>query len=640
MQNARRLAPRLLSLVLVSFMLVARRFPLPYPFDIQLSQVLMICGSIAWPAALAPWLALLPRRLWRAAALITPLLGFWAVGQPIVGFIDMGPRPNLMALPWVALAIVLGLLAPRIAGEPRDRFGELKPALALLVAICLLIGLLIPSLTAATAAPGQPLLPGLAVEARYRFTRSPAGPDDRYPGLAAFAWHDAMIILAPEGMIWHRAAPSSTSAPVGDQACRGESGLRPMPFNLGDVTVHTQGDHLLIAERTVGRIRCFAWPDGELVWERDRLGTLDQFLWTADAGWFLSQPPFCGDPQPGQAKLIRVASVDGSMAATDVVAPSGIAWTINNQDALRGAFLRQSGDTVYVIGNPREPFLYIPAQRGSAARSFRLPVTVDLWAIENQLSFGFALNGTQALHVTRSDGMVGFGAVELTTGRSVWSLPYSSNGYSSATFTFLPDQAIVLSESGTDGTATLAAHSAIDGQRLWQAGVRNVSFVEPVGDLVLTVGSGGINAIGRDGSLRWSHRTDGVPLLLSSEPAEDRLVILEPNPRLDLRVGNVGAETILRLSDGAAISRPTRQIGMDNYIAASGYLVRSPGPLGSNFLSYRAALRLDGREVMVRDPLRRTIFVAAGATALVTACETDSGDILVYVLGRSGDSAR
>lgn len=620
--------PYVLSLVLTVSMFWLTGQQLPYTLGQQLTQTMLIIGALVWPAVAAPWLGLLPRsgRIW--FAWLVPLVGFWATKQPAFGFLHGVPLPNTVLLPWLVLTGVAGMILVTLTKEgQRQAIRVTVPLAAQTVAVLVLVVLARPILAANSLTPGKPALPDLTVVET--FTLSGA---TRNSGLAAFAWRDVLVVLSPRSMAW-RIADSATSAspPM----------IRELAYDVSAVEFQTQGDRLFIVEKPAGRVRCFSYPTGDLLWQAEGLGTINQCAWTGDYGWFLDRPEFDEKPAQAYAVLHRVALADGKQKAFAVKPPPGLAWTVPDGTMDGGAQLGRTNDVVFVFAHDL-PFIYRPAQGDLPMLAAALPPHVSPpWDLADQPA-SFGLSGSTAMHYMWMDGKFGVGATDLVTGKTLWSRSFGSDAMAGYPLTVIPQGMLISQAAATNGAASgLICYDPLTGAELWRNGLGGIpDWIEQAGDLTLVMSMGRLSALSDTGKTVWTHETGGIAYTLGFDEGRDELVVFEsPGSQLP-GSGYWGIETTLRLSDGSVVAKPENQIGSFNYMALDGLLVRTPGRRTNNNRQDQVILRLDGPEVPVRDPIRYTSSVFARPDLLVTACEVSPGEVKVYILGRAPASGR
>lgn len=118
----------------------------------------------------------------------------------------------------------------------------------------------------------------------------------------------------------------------------GPISIAEIPLDPLDVEVYADGPQVYVLEKRAGRLRCFACPTGELRWETEGLGAVNEYVFTAYDGWFLD----CRDrrdDQPGSdeeplftIRLHRVDLGDGRPELLAADPPPGTYWAPSSDD--------------------------------------------------------------------------------------------------------------------------------------------------------------------------------------------------------------------------------------------------------------------------------------------------------------------
>lgn len=628
----------------------AAHFPLAcHILQGQRHEILTFAAVLVWPAVIMPWLPVVPNR-WRNPAIwLAAPVGLFAQGQPVLLSIDphfyLPLIPNERVLPWAFLAGCAGMLF-HYATRTRP-VTHARVSLSLVIAAGLvLVPASSPVRSTLALAPGEVAVGDLRLVDTFVLDGIPAKE-----GLAGFAWQDCLIIVGRDRVAWR-----SPDGPIS---------IAEIPLDPLDVEVYGDGPQVYVLEKRAGRLRCFACPTGELRWETEGLGTVNEYVFTAYDGWFLD---YCDrrDDQPGSdeeplstIRLHRVDLGDGRPQLLAADPPPGTYWapSSDDQESTR-AQLRSTGDLVYLVGcgrsyteGPRHViFVTVPAQPGNATAPSTLLIHE---AVRVEDVIGVAQETVVYMHA--GDQGTALSGRDLATGQKLWTLPLGACGFSTGTFAVLPNAVLVdygglmpfqqsqaptrhqpasPPDAGADSKALVCYHPR-SGKEMWRSSPGGVKWAEAAGSDALVMRDGGLlTRLDASGRVRWTYQASEPAYLLSIEESSDRMVLFESGARVLPGSGWWGIETTIRLSDGTVLSRPATQPGRYNYTTSDGVVYRTPGTRrGSRYryLSEQPVLRMEGPHVFIQDPIRHAYWLAT-SDLLCVACRLDGDSVKVYLL--------
>jgi len=606
----RDVGARLTSLVLVAACLLLRHRPLPMMLEWAQRDALLNVGTIIWPLALLPWLLGRPgkrRTLWLLVGLIA---GFWAMGHPLFGVIHGIPLPNIILLPRLVGALGAGwLLAYIWNGLANLRWaGVAKGIMPLLGLIALFAGVH-PINVAVSLQPGN-IRPGkLSFEVAETH-------ELRADLLAAYTYGDVLVAVGHEEWLWR--TPD------------GQATIRPGSFDPWRVQVHCDGQRLLIAEPQQGRIECYRYPDGALLWRRENLGELLDVAWTADYAWALNCPDFESGliwpwPDDPQVVLHRLDLSTGQNVQVEVDPPeqrywkhasSGpLAWLEANQEQAWVAGWCSLEQPVYEAPNfytqaeTDLPFVFRSAQGNLEQLSLLLPGGIPIH--HDYLSpLSYYLQADQILDSMPSpDGAsLMVRARSLRTGRQLWERRLAPILYGQSfqySYPFRADGKLLLDDER--GVLCLDESS---GQELWHfahsSRLRWAAALES--DVVFGLADGSVVRMAKQGEPAWKYAAGSLTDLERLDLATGLLIVRETGitasaESVALLGSSAGSPVALSLADGSRQSLSENWLECDKFALAGEFVWQMrqftyrPGPYNGD----RSIYRLHGNSVTIRD---------------------------------------
>ncbi|HEY3313685.1 MAG TPA: PQQ-binding-like beta-propeller repeat protein [Bacillota bacterium] len=585
-------------------------------------QFRLLClgiGTFIWPSVLSPWLGRLPRR-WRPwLAWIAVPLAFWIQGEPLVGFVHGFPVPNTGLFLFIITAgVMASIMAELAAGQLVRGMYWWLPSVALLVAIAaqVLTGFSVTRVIG--AAPGKVLVKDLTLAETSMISGVP--PTERH--LEGFSRDNVIFVFAEDTVVrWTETDGFKT---------------RHLPLRAGGLEVRVDGERFYLLEKSTGRIRCLD-PDGRILWETAELGSANQVVWTEGNVWLLGYPAATVQPDQVRVRLSAVSLADGVWGIFEVKPPEGTRWSPPTP-FVEWAYLAACGNTAAVVG-----FAFPIDGPGSQTEPRAFAVKANLHGIsprETDLS-PLPVRATALPEVGRSplgvfeDTLIYIGeqlylaAYDLNSGNQLWSQPLPSR-LAEAELHLTPSE-VVLSgqQSSSAGTADssavrrglLVGYDLRSGKEAFvhefpEEAVR----AEPVGhDLVVIGDEGTVTRIGLGGRVEWTQQLGPGCRLLWMSKATDQLALFEPESRK--------APAVLRLSDGAILSRQSNVVNSFDYLLSDRTLVRLRSPGAPR----QMVLLVKGDDVQILDLLKQTNSVLTTSSAIL-AVGAEGSEITFYLL--------
>jgi len=595
-------------------------------------EILPLVGAALWPALALAWLPPGRTRARRLGGMALMIFGgFIAQGTPPLALTLPIPFPNMRVLPGFGLALAWGAVLLWARSRcPRPRASAWAACLALAVAVLCVGGAVLPVAAVVRAPVGVSLSPSLSLADSYLLAEAAA---DRLSGLW---WRDCLVLLCHDRTVWRTPDGRFSEQPDTWPACRPES--------RGGLEARFEGDRLHILDRAGGILRCYSYPDGELVWEVDGLGPVESTAWTADSLWVMAGREIC-----------RVGLRGGSTRRMNLTLPPG---TERRSEGGVGPVVGcDDGETPYITGRAaRGRFvLLLPrsaggrAGVGDEAEPLARPVFLDQAADGDSLvvAGGVAVYG-------HGEAWAG---TDLRTGRRLWQMPRpamcmrypviaAAQGLVFTNYAGGPPDAV---QPAGEAGGYLSCIEAVGGEVLWRrdygqlceavAVARDVFLLTdhpgPRGDTSSTA-----RLVAEGGQVRWE-TTLPTPSRLVSLDRERGIITLMASPTQEVPTGPYwGREVALDLDDGAVLPVGEEQPCSYRYLLHQELISRTRRRMRNASFPYTQC------EVVLKPPATPTHLadlagtpggILADSDGLAAACRAGENAVLLYILQRSGE---
>lgn len=590
----RLIAPRLAGLLVICLTLLITHRQLPMLLELSQGEAVRDLGILLWPLILLPWLVGLPRR-WQVPALSAGVVAaFWLLGLPILTRIDgyLMPVPPVL-LPELSAVVVGYLLLTGVNGLRDWRWINLLLAGSAALGCALLLVVIYPVSAALQLLPGAARM---VASDQLAFTVAEQH-ELSTTKVSAYTYGEVLVVLGEQEWLWRNA--------------NGQTQIRLGSYELWRTQTYCDGERLYIVEQGKGRVECYHYPDGQLLWQREGLGEIDDVAWADGYGWFLNCPDLTKWTQDPQILLHRLDPISGRDVVTKVTAPAGRYWkSVNGQLAeleateeqvwVRGwcALKRPTGpDTDYSATD--EEFIFRPAQGGLRPYACLVPKGLGL-VFGDGPQLNYYLTGDLIIELPEN----AIRARSLATGEEVWrqSLADDSGRGGNPEKPFpVGDRVLV---NSARGVLCLEAGS---GRQCWvYPDVAGLYWAQSAGeDVVLCLGGGTIVRVDSNGQVVWQSALGGVLRLEELNDAEGTLTVRSDGGLINGKAALIqgGSSLMLSLADGGVLP-PTGVHLDDTYFAIRGDFVwltnrfiRTPNLLNGDLALYR----LGGPSVMVWD---------------------------------------
>ena len=630
---------RALSVTVGAVVLWARYAQASFMQESQAVQALATVGILAWPAVVSPWLGgRLSSRSRYLLGLLGVVLGYWVLGQPLLGFTHERVLFNTTLLPYLggAAAVLLGLVAAGSRGSAA-RLSSWLPSAALIVALAWTLYMIIPIRAVSAVKPGKVAMPALSVSETYLL----AVPDRT--SLVGCAFGEVLVICGPDTVLLR--FPDGTAKTTA------------LNLNHGSLEIIEDNGRILVLDKQAGALHCFDAASGELAWTKEGLGTVNQAKWSDSFGWFLDHPELDEfDPADDVVLLTRVDLKSGAHSTWTLMPPDGWFWpeiSDSYEEGWSGAQLGLSGDSVFIrmevraaptsLMRPFPVFVALPHEEPGGSWSLtRIP--------EGSGIDGMGVAGEVAVCLCFRNGGMEVVARDIGSGEEIWSLVVGGNSHGVNPILVLPDRVLLDwgSFRGHSFRTDLVCLDPLTGREVWRydGPQGRLESMEPVGDMTLVLSQsdptadGGsytdVTLLDEDGKPIWSYKAKSPAYTMRIDAEEGRLTLLEGASSQLPVSGWWGIETVLRLSDGQ-IEGPTEagvepgersgasDLGNYRYVILDNVLYRSVGRFSGDYLENRAVMRLEGPGVPIHDLVRYTDSVLAGPDFIAVACQTAQG---------------
>ena len=592
--------PKLFSLALTALTVTMARRQIPMMLDWAQDKALLNTGVLIWPLVLLPWLVGLPRKHQLLSLFCGTAAGYWLMGHPIGGLLHGMPFPNINVLPKVLLAMPAGFfLLMALDYQAKKRWFNALLWGAPLVGMALLLFTVIPTNAALRLQQGEVKAVNVALEVVETH-------ELEADLVAAYTYGDVLVAIGQKEWLWRDSHETAQ--------------IRPGSYDPWRVTVHCDGQRLYIVELAKGRLECYSYPGGELLWTGEDLGVITDIAWTTNHAWVLNCPeldytwPY---PEELEVLLHQFNLEDGQSVKAKVVPPDNRFWKRASSGPLAALDSNQEQAWVKGTSSPEKPvyqstshfeyseadqiFIYRPAQGelGELWRSF--PDGLSPHSSRNDGLFNY-LTGDLVIdsspNVTFTDSIVR--ARSLVTGQVIWRrslarafpppIPFAAHGK-------------VLLNSGQE----LLCLNESDGTQYWsyphQASLRWVHLLGE--DIVFGLADGTIVRMGADGKPVWQYSAQGLSNLEKVDTVAGILTIKDSGIRdgENFSFSFGGTYVTLSLADGTVIPVAKPQLEGGNYAVSGEFLwymkqfTYRPGPYNGD----KAVYRLAGQRVTVRD---------------------------------------
>ena len=428
--------------------------------------------------------------------------------------------------------------------------------------------------------------------------------------VAAYTYEDVMVVIGQDEWLWRDPT--------------GEVQIRPGNYAPRRVRVHCNGQQLLIAELTQGRVECYRYPDGELLWMHDGFGELLDAACTAEYAWLLDCPriedgvlwPRLGDPEDPGVVLYQLDLMNGNQIDMRVQPPEQRYWT----HAINSPLVWLEGDEQQiwitglcsverpVYGRPNVypplptdvPFIFRPKQGELELCSVLLPGGLqrrhDVYApMSYYLQEDYLVDVLQTPDVTECV----IRAHSLLTGELIWerqlSIGLSGQSYQPS-YPFRAGGCVIV-DTG-QGVVCLDVTS---GAEQWSfVHSSRLRWVAPMdtGDVVFGLANGMIVRMAASGDIAWQYEAAGLTDLDRLEVSSSALIIRDSGIREGAEsivlCGSYGGKyTALSLNSGSEIPLVEDWLQYDKFTIAGEFVwqIRQkayrPGPYNGDKAIYR-----------------------------------------------------
>lgn len=590
--------PKVASVLLAILTFVMAQREVPVLLDHAQDGALRTVGVFLWPLALVPWLVGLSGKRQLLGLFLGTSVGYLLMGMPLVVSLHGILLPSSI-LPQAILAILGGFnLLIFLENYAKPQRLRVLLWVAPVVGMGLLLIALHPTTVVLRLQPGElkPNPEALAIVETYELESEP---------VAAYTYEDVLVVIGQEELLWRNP--------------QGQTQIRPGQYAPRQVKVHCDGQRLYIVELISGRIECYGYPHGELLWARTDLGRISDMAWTADYAWALN----CLDetiypwPEEMEAVLHQVDLKDGQVVSTTtILPPNNLFWKRPNYGAL--ALLESTAEQAWVRGlsSPQKPiyrehfyyeeseddqaFIYRPAQGDLEELLHALPdglspfrdfadkptyylvgdIVVDVWP-------GYTY--TESIIRVRS----------LVTGQVLWQQPLARE--SPPTLFDAQGKVMVDNEQG------VLCLDLATGSEYWryphQSQLRWTEALDE--DLLFGLANGTIVRMGADGKPLWQYAAQGFTYLEQVDATARTVTIIDSGIKEGegLPYTVMGKYVTLSLTDGSVVPSAKPQLAGGKYAVSGEYLwymkqfSYDPGP----YNGAKAIYRLAGQRVTVRD---------------------------------------
>lgn len=588
------------SLALAGLTLAMAYRQVPEILDWAYDNALLNMCVFIWPLVMLPWLLGLSRKRQLLGLFIGASAGYSLIGQPPAGVLHGVLLPNLVVAPRVLGVMFVGLTLLVILEDQIDR----RWAYALLwaapiIGIALLYVAVTPVNTVLGLEAGEANLGNVALQ---------LGENHELEGssLAAYTCGDVLLVIGQQEWLW--------------RGPKGQVLIRQGSYDPWQIKVHNDGQRIYIVEQAQGRVECYRYPDGELLWQSEGLGALLGSSFTASHAWALNGPdleytwPWPKDPE---IVLHRIDLSTGQSVKTTIVPPANRFWKYVGTGPL--AHLESNDEQVWVAGwsSPQkpvyeerhdleysaadQPFVYRPAQ--GELGELLVPVPDGLTPHHVMAELSYYLVGDSVIDLMPSAVYRDYTvrARSLLTGLVLWQRPLVWNKM------FEPILFPAMGRVFVDTGQGVVCLDETTGREYWSyPHTTQLRWIELLGnDTVLGLADGTIVRMGPDGKPVWRYAAQGLSILEQVDTAAGTLSILDSGIKhgegASLTIG--GKYVTLSLADGAVLPRDESTLDGDNFVVLGEYLwytkqfTYSPSPYNGDQTIYRLA----GQGVTVRD---------------------------------------